>query len=103
MKSGTSMQLDCRPVRFVRLGRVAPRVDLDDKVAEIRALLRTDMSVAQIGAMFDVSHAVMLAFIKRRRLCDVRFRARLIKYNEPPSKSQRPISQRNYKPGGVNV
>lgn len=61
-------------------GPYGPRHDLNSHVPEIRKLLReTEMSVGQIALQLDVGEATLRAFIKRRQLCDLAWRQRMIK------------------------
>lgn len=79
MKTGTPMQLICPRVRFMPQGQGAPAGSrLDDKIVEVRRLLRTDKSISEIARDLGVSTGGVSQFIKRRRLCDMQERHRAI-------------------------
>lgn len=71
--SGIPMSIEPTRVRFERDSTPGPKQDhkLTGRVAEVRRLLRTDMSVVEIADELGVSKPTLLNFIKRRRLCDL--------------------------------
>jgi hypothetical protein len=51
---------------------------LDERIAEVRQLLRTNMSFKEITDRLGVSDTSLRAFIKRRQLCDLKERKQFI-------------------------
>lgn len=79
--AGTALRLHVVKTRFVageRPGPKSPDIDLQDQVTEIRRMLRTNLSIEEIATRCGVTRAALSAFIKRRRLCNMRDRARFI-------------------------
>lgn len=67
---GSGMRLDSSRVRFARTGAGREAgIGLNDSVVEVRRLLRTDMTVAEIAESLGVQVQALKAFIKRRQLC----------------------------------
>lgn len=78
---GSAMHLDIIQVRFAPKKTMGPRAGascLNDRVPEIRKLLRTEMSAADIASAMGVSWPTLKSFIKRRRICDLTERAHFI-------------------------
>lgn len=71
--SGISMRLEPTRVRFERDTAPGPKQDykLADRLVEVRKLLRTNLSIADIAASLGVSAPTLVGFIKRRRLCNL--------------------------------
>lgn len=81
-KTGVSMQLDIRPVRFVRGARpgFAPKLGIDD-IPAVRALLRGDKGLAEMARELGVLPGALRYFIKRHQLCqNMQDRWRVIGY-----------------------
>jgi len=71
------MHLDMVQTRFVSHAGAKQTLD-SSHIPEIRKLLRTDMSIAEIAAFFDVSLPTVRNFIKRRAICNMRDRNNFI-------------------------
>jgi hypothetical protein len=79
VSAGTALRLHVVKTRFVageRSGPKSPDINLQDQITEIRRMLRTDLSIEEIATRCGVTRAALSAFIKRRRLCNMRERAR---------------------------
>lgn len=65
-------------VRFVPGGRGgrAPHLTQDD-LPKVRSYLRTDMGIPQIASCLGVSYGVLVNFINRWRLCNLKDRRKL--------------------------
>lgn len=77
---GTAMHLESIKVRFIageKLGR-RPKVCLDDRIVEVRSLLRTDKSLAEIAEELGCPRSALRTFIMRRRICNLAERANFI-------------------------
>jgi hypothetical protein len=78
---GTAMRVHVVKTRFSKSERPGRRPGvsvLDDNIPEIRKLLRTDKSLDEIAASFGVERQCLTQLIKRRRLCDIKERAKFI-------------------------
>ena len=71
-RSGTSMQIDRRPVRYVSRGAGQPPKEID--VVAARKLLRTDLTIQEIAVVLGVESHTLRNFIRRRNICDLRER-----------------------------
>jgi hypothetical protein len=58
-----------------RPGVISP---LEDRIVEVRKLLRTNMSIAEIGKQLGVTDKAVTRFVKRRNLCDLKARREFI-------------------------
>lgn len=95
---GTALRTHRIRVRFAPGARPGPKpADLD--VAEVRKLLRTDMSIEQIALHLGVKDASLRSFIKRRNLGDMWARRVFLSMQEALRKEEiaKPISQRGFK------
>lgn len=82
---GTALRVQRLKIRFeksARRGRPCGSFD----VAEVRKLLRTDMTLAQIAVHLGTTKQILRNFIKRRNLCNVQDRARFISLQESIAK-----------------
>lgn len=86
---GTAMQAHRIRARFVSGtgGRYADR-SLDERIVEIRKWLRSDLSLPQIAHAMSLDYDKLSAFIKRRRLCDLRARKEFITLQESLRKEE---------------
>src|SRR5262245_41027865 len=76
---GTAMRAYRVKVRFAKIGHGGcPQRLNDDHVVIVRKQLRTEKSIVAIAAELGVSDVVLRNFIKRRNLCDLHERARVI-------------------------
>lgn len=64
--TGSAMQMDGGRIVFV--AHVGRYNTLDDKIIEVRRMLREGALDSEIGAAFGVSKATVTKFIKRRAL-----------------------------------
>lgn len=67
-------------IRFASGARPGPKLDgkLGHRIPEIRKLLRSAMTVAEIATELDVSPAVLTGFIRRRQICNLTERKKFI-------------------------
>lgn len=75
------------------------RKPADLEVAEVRKLLRSDMSIGQIALHLGVNYKSLGTFIKRRNLGDMWARRVFLSTQEALRKEEiaKPISQRGFK------
>jgi hypothetical protein len=86
----------------MRLGgkhfRFAPRHGapgaLEDRIVEVRQLMRTNLGLGEICERLGVSDAVLRRFIKQRNLCDLKERRQFISrfrmvHEDRPAKAER--------------
>lgn len=82
MRVGASMQLVPTFVRFARQGKggrhALSRQSLNDRIVEVRRLLRTDASIGEMAAELGTSPTTLYVFIRHRRLCNMKERHRAI-------------------------
>lgn len=73
---GTAMQVHRVFVRFDKLkcGPAPGRSKIDDRIVEVRRLLRTNKSCAEIANELGVDSQTLRRFVKRRRICDLQER-----------------------------
>lgn len=76
---GSAMHMEFVRVRFVKDSTPGPKKGQNthltqEDVAEVRKLLRTEMSVAEIASHFGIESQCLRIFIKRRRICDLKAR-----------------------------
>lgn len=71
--SGMAMSVEPLRYRFEPIGVPGPRQDhkLADRISQVRKLLRSTMSVAEIAKELGVSKPTLEHFIRRRRLCNL--------------------------------
>ncbi len=73
--AGSAMHLDSTRVQFRLNGRPGGKQSLGTSdIPEIRKLLRTEKSIAEIADVFGVVPNTLRAFIKRRAICDMKAR-----------------------------
>lgn len=90
---GTGLRTYRVITRFAPLERPGRRPGssvLDDRIAELRRLLRTDMPVRLIAAELGVKKGAIETFCRRRHICDLA--ARRIFINLKKSTSGEPIA-----------
>ncbi len=77
---GTALRQHRVMVRFGKGVAPGPRQDhkLAERLVEVRKLLRTDMSIAEIAEDLGVALQTLRGFIKRRRLCNMTERSGFI-------------------------
>lgn len=78
--SGIPMSVEPTRVRFARDSTPGPKQDhkLVDRIVEVRKMLRSPMSVAEIADELGVSKPTLENFIKRRGLCDLSERRKFL-------------------------
>ena len=77
VSTGSPMQLVNARARLAkqdRPGRMYGSSQLGDRIPEIRKLLRSDLSLANIAAQLGVGAQSLRRIIKQRNLCDLRAR-----------------------------
>lgn len=82
---GTALRIHIIKTRFEKSLGGRPPPDLD--VVAVRKALRTDRSVADIAADFNVSKETLARFIRQRNLCNLQDRMKFIiqkKHAETP-------------------
>lgn len=78
---GSALHVDPLRVRFAKQLHGGPRQGssvLNDRIMELRKLLRTDKSIPEIAEILNVNAQTVRGFIKRRRLCDIAARNKFI-------------------------
>lgn len=80
IKSGVSMQIDRARVVFKRLGPERYARKLEDRIPEVRALLRTNKCDKEIARELGVQSATLVRFCRSRGICDLAERRKLLKF-----------------------
>lgn len=77
---GTALRQCMERIRFASGARPGPKPDgkLGPRIVEVRRLLRSSMSIADIASDLNVSRVTLTNFIRRRRICDIADRNRFI-------------------------
>jgi IS30 family transposase len=92
--AGSAMQLDVTRTRFAKDSRGGSKQLLDTgNIPEIRKLLRTDKSIAEIAEHFGVDRLTLRSFIKRRAICDMRARTNFITLQRSIAREEARIAQ----------
>ncbi len=71
---------------------------LDERIADLRKLLRTDMDIPAIAEILGVSPKTVRTFVRRRAICDLEAR-RLFNGRKRGIGMATPIDMRSFKAG----
>lgn len=85
-KSGCSMQLDVSRVHIKRANRGGQAKLWHGDIPKLRAMLRTEMAVADIAEQLNISVPALRNFIKKRQICDLNERGKWIKLQKSINK-----------------
>jgi hypothetical protein len=92
--AGNAMQLDTSRIRVIKnvVGGSRQKLETSD-IPQIRELLRTDKSIAEIADLIGVDRLTLRSFIKRRAICDMRSRANFITLQRSLAREEARIAQ----------
>ena len=93
--AGHGMQVHRQHFRFA--AKPGPHNDLQEKIVEIRRLLRTDLELPEIAGLLSVTPAVLGKFIRSRRLVNLKERRRFNKLQKNIAKFD-VIDERSWRP-----
>lgn len=94
--TGTPMQLQIVRTRFEQKskpGRLAGTSCLSERIVEIRKLLRTDQSIAQIAQKLGCERQTLRTFIRRRAICDMKARTNFITLQRSIAREEARVAQ----------